>query len=250
MSVKIVIGTKRDSTIQTILAEALKSFSDDTASIIVQEYTGQDVKGADGSNMPPRQFQISTAAVKSFKTHNASKKADRPLPNTNDGYAEICALEKNWGIPNLHIDMTESGEFKWPECQIRSTSEIKNKLMELSKKGFAAKKRMERLGIKCKDISVVPELAGQIKILKEILDCPRENALKFSLGKLYSLIAKREREVLLYARRQNVKYRKSYDEVLLAQIEIMTWVFNDIYPFADFKNYSNASFKVTNELRN
>lgn len=246
MTTKITISAKRDSTVQTILLEILKQFNPEKIQEIhVIEYEQNENKAVDGSQATPKRYAINPSSVKNFLGHKGKAAADT---TNNVGYQEIAQMERQISIPYLHVDI-ENGKLKWPEFEVRDKNEIREKFLELNKKGFASKKRMERIGIKCKDISVAPEIAAQIKILKDILDAPKDTHKDVAIETMYSLIAKREREILMYNKRQNVKHKRSYDETLLAQIEIMLWVLNNNYPFSKSNDFTLASYRIDNEPR-
>lgn len=248
MTTKIAnIYGKHNATAQSMLiAGMLEVGATKTASMRMYEYSPEDCTKMDGGQAECSRYDIGAEYTTGLKS--------APLDSKNPTYEEVCRqIETRLKMPNLHIEIGDNRLlFEKIEADPRSPKDIVDRAYRM---GAHLNKRLGRLNKtlfsdRPQDTTVLagaltPIVArGQVltKIVKEKIE--GKNDL---LSMLYHWIARREREVLLYAHSKDVDKKRPYDEMTLHAIGEMIWVFNNCNPFENMKSTGTSSFKVKNE---
>lgn len=247
MSLRIHAG--RGSTAQSLLLEIVRSIEDGAyEDIVIYEYPKDDLLDQNERTVASTHYMVNPGYIKTL----TSKVKTNNLDWSGLNIRQLCMeIENGIKIPNLPIPVKDGAlDFSKFECEVINLDDLKNRSEKLRKSLIRRNAELvRRTNAKIPINTVSIGISARLEVLKAAIYVyqAKQDAIKTSLLQaLYSAIATREREVLLYRTRPNVKFKISHDEHVINTIDEIIRCFGGYHPFQEIATGSHSSFKLEN----
>lgn len=247
MSLRVHAG--RGSTAQSLLLEIVRAVENgDFEDIVIYEYPKDDLLDQNERTIQSTHYIVNPGYIKTL----ASKVRTNNVDWSGLNVRQLCIeIESKIKIPNLPIPVKDGAlDFSKFDCEVIKLDDLKNRSEKLRKTLIRRNEEIvRRTGAKIPISTVNIGINARIEVLKAAIYTyqAKQDAIRPTLlQSLYSAIAAREREVLLYLSRPNVKWKISHDENIISTIDEIIRCFGGYHPFQDIGTGTNSSFKVEN----